>query len=94
MAVAVKTKKISTKHPVARFLAGSWAMRIARGLKKWREAKGLNVTEAAEKIGFDRMAWYRIENGLHPGTTGKNIDQICEAIRVSFDDLLKMGDEE
>ncbi len=70
-----------------------WVARIARGIRRWREKQGLSVPAAAEKIGMNLTAMYRIERATHPATTAVHLDGLCVAIGMDVEDLFKLGRE-
>jgi hypothetical protein len=86
------TKERSKELTRRRMPVGNgFAMLAARGLIRWRESKGLSVVEATAKYGYGNDMWFKFERGTHPSLTGKNIDQLCEAIGIDVMELLKLG---
>jgi hypothetical protein len=93
---AVKTKprngtKRRNSPPMPQ--GSGWAERVARGLARWRQQQGLSIPEAAEKLGFLRVSWYKLERGDYPATTGQNVDEICLKIGMDVIELLKLGEK-
>lgn len=68
-----------------------WEERIARGLRRWREARGLSIPEAAKEYEVDQQIWYGIEGGDKPQKTGANLNLLCQKIGVDNIELQKLG---
>ena len=69
--------------------ANSFAGRVGMNVRKIRTTKGCSVEDAASEAGIDRSTWYRIEQGVRPGLTGRSIDDIAVMWNVDLSDLLR-----
>jgi transcriptional regulator with XRE-family HTH domain len=67
----------------------SFAGRVGSNVRRIRTSKGCSVDDAASDAGFDRSTWYRIEQGIRPGLTGRSIDAIATMWGLDLGDLLR-----
>jgi len=66
-------------------------MSPAQALRAARERSGLNITEAAERLGVSRQSFSRWENG-HLAPAPDRIQQIVDGLGMSVEEAKALGD--
>lgn len=69
-----------------------WSSIVARGLIRLREKRRLSVKDLIDKYGINKSTYYRVERGQFPETTAIRIDELCDALRVSFLEIVTLGE--
>jgi DNA-binding Xre family transcriptional regulator len=55
-------------------------LELVGGLKRFRQARKLSLSDVAQRSGIDKAALSRIENGLNPNPTFSTLETIARAM--------------
>lgn len=86
------TKPPARRSRVPEAKGSGWCARVARGLTRVRENKfHMSIPELCERYKIEQRTYYRMERATFPATTATRLDEVCEKLKVSVEDLLELG---